>query len=439
MKRIITFILAAITGASILFAQKDQEWSQARREIHENILMTGSNFKSYMEPTEKPTRSPKGYEPFYISTYARHGSRWLCSDSEYTDAMGILERAHEKNNLTERGELLREQLNEIHETAINRIGDLTPLGEKQHHGIGKRMCQNFPEIFGAKNCQVDATSSVVIRCILSMVAECEEITAYNPKVAMHNESSQKFMYYISGPREQRIKDSNNERSARLRTNYKQKMTIWPRFWAEIMKDTTYRDEKFKDPGSLMRRVFDICRNMQSHEGMEIAKINLWDLFTEEEVYGQWYYRNINNYIGLSSGLAPFFMKSLLENFLNTADTIVNSKTYHGATLRFGHEVCLMPLAALLELDHCYPEIAVEDVDTLDRVWSDTRIFPMASNVQLIFYRPKKKKKNGDILVKAMLNEHEVSMPAQTDNYPYYKWADLEAYYRKKIADYDSGR
>ena len=97
MKRIITFILAAITGASILFAQKDQEWSQARREIHENILMTGSNFKSYMEPTEKPTRSPKGYEPFYISTYARHGSRWLCSDSEYTDAMGILERAHEKN------------------------------------------------------------------------------------------------------------------------------------------------------------------------------------------------------------------------------------------------------------------------------------------------------------------------------------------------------
>ena len=380
MKRIITFILAAITGASILFAQKDQEWSQARREIHENILMTGSNFKSYMEPTEKPTRSPKGYEPFYISTYARHGSRWLCSDSEYTDAMGILERAHEKNNLTERGELLREQLNQIHETAINRIGDLTPLGEKQHHGIGKRMCQNFPEIFGAKNCQVDATSSVVIRCILSMVAECEEITAYNPKVAMHNESSQKFMYYISGPREQRI-----------------------------------------------------------NEGMEIAKINLWDLFTEEEVYGQWYYRNINNYIGLSSGLAPFFMKSLLENFLNTADTIVNSKTYHGATLRFGHEVCLMPLAALLELDHCYPEIAVEDVDTLDRVWSDTRIFPMASNVQLIFYRPKKKKKNGDILVKAMLNEHEVSMPAQTDNYPYYKWADLEAYYRKKIADYDSGR
>ena len=134
MKRIITFILAAITGASILFAQKDQEWSQARREIHENILMTGSNFKSYMEPTEKPTRSPKGYEPFYISTYARHGSRWLCSDSEYTDAMGILERAHEKNNLTERGELLREQLNQIHETAINRIGDLTPLGEKQHHG-----------------------------------------------------------------------------------------------------------------------------------------------------------------------------------------------------------------------------------------------------------------------------------------------------------------
>ena len=397
--------------------------------------MAASNFKAYEAPTQRPSRSPRGYEPFYVSTYARHGSRWLCEDREYTDAIEILERAHAKDNLTERGEQLRQLINKVHESSLDRLGDLTPLGEQQHRGIGKRMCRNFPEIFGARNCHVDATSSVVIRCILSMAAECEEIAAFNPRVDIHNESSQKFMYYIAGPREQRIKDDVNARSMRQRINYRREMTVWPRFWAEIMKDTTYRDERFQDPGSLMNSVFGICRNMQSHQGTEIGQVSLWDYFTEDEVYGQWFYHNISHYISLSSGLAPFFMKSLLENFLETADTIIHSKTYHGATLRFGHEVCLMPLVALMELDHCSPEIAVEDVDTLDRVWADTRIFPMACNVQLIFYRPRKGRK-GDILVKAMLNEHEVSMPAHTDNFPYYRWADLEAYYRRKLAKYE---
>ena len=61
---------------------------------------------------------------------------------------------------------------------------------------------------------------------------------------------------------------------------------------------------------------------------------------------------------------------------------------------------------------------------------------MASNIQIIFYRPKKGE-TGDILVKAMLNEREVSLPIQTDQYPYYKWADLRKYYMDKIAKYEA--
>ena len=60
---------------------------------------------------------------------------------------------------------------------------------------------------------------------------------------------------------------------------------------------------------------------------------------------------------------------------------------------------------------------------------------MGCNIQLVFYRPKKGKE-GDILVKALLNERETYMPASTDNWPYYKWKDLREYYLNKIAAFE---
>ncbi len=80
-------MLAAVTAASMLFAQQD--WSKARQEIHDNIRLSASNLLAYVDPTEADalTPTPKGYEPFYMSHYVRHGSRWLCSDGEYQDVL----------------------------------------------------------------------------------------------------------------------------------------------------------------------------------------------------------------------------------------------------------------------------------------------------------------------------------------------------------------
>jgi hypothetical protein len=127
---------------------------------------------------------------------------------------------------------------------------------------------------------------------------------------------------------------------------------------------------------------------------------------------------------------PFSQRNLLKNIIETADTVTQTQ----ATLRFGHEVCVMPLACLLELDNC--GMAVKNLDELDTYWRNYRIFPMGCNIQLVFYRPKKGK-TGDILVKALLNEREAYMPAQTDCWPYYKWQDLRQYYLDKLAKFDA--
>ena len=135
---------------------------------------------------------------------------------------------------------------------------------------------------------------------------------------------------------------------------------------------------------------------------------------------------------------PFSQLNLLKNIIETADTVTKTQ----ATLRFGHEVCVMPLACLLELDNC--GMAVDNLDELDKYWRNYRIFPMGCNIQLIFYRPlpfkpkgkgKGLPKPGPVLVKALLNEREAYLPIETNQWPYYSWQDLREYYLKKIEDF----
>ena len=92
----------------------------------------------------------------------------------------------------------------------------------------------------------------------------------------------------------------------------------------------------------------------------------------------------------------------------------------------------MPLACLLELGNC--GLVTDDLEHLDDTWRNYNIFPMACNIQLVFYRPIKGK--GDILVKALLNERETTLPIKTKQYPYYKWKDLRAYYLERLKWYE---
>ena len=123
--RLYTFImLAAIGAASVVSAQSDN-WTEARKAIHRDRNLCGSNYTAYPTPTEKLTPAPKGYEPFYLTNYARHGSRWLCGDWQYQDVMKPLQAAREKGKLTAEGEQLLSAVEEFYKGAKGRIGELT--------------------------------------------------------------------------------------------------------------------------------------------------------------------------------------------------------------------------------------------------------------------------------------------------------------------------
>ena len=406
----------------------------AKEEIYADILKSGSNYMAYQAPTKALTKAPKGYEPFYMSHYGRHGSRWLINENDYTSVIRVFRRANELGKLTPLGKEALAKLERFIPTTKGRLGELSDIGEQQHHGIGRRMTENFPEIFSGKDAEVDARSTVVVRCILSMTAECEELTAFNPKMKMHNDVSESYQYYLNHNFSQRLKDASRNRGS-IVDEYKKKYTHPERFCRALFNDESYwNDEDFR-PRSFMRAVFNVITNMQSHGNGE----DMWNLFTTEECYDLWKIVNIDWYLGYAAapqtgGIMQFNQADLLHNIIETTDTIMASKTFkNGATLRFGHEVCVMPLACLLELDSCGRQ--VQDLDHLEDYWVNYRIYPMACNIQLVFYRSKKLK-DAPILVKALLNEKEATLPVPTDQYPYYKWDDLRAYYVKRLKEFE---
>ena len=101
-------------------------------------------------------------------------------------------------------------------------------------------------------------------------------------------------------------------------------------------------------------------------------------------------------------------------------------------LRFGHDTVLLPLVCLMGLNGY--DARIGDLDSVDRRgWACYRIFPMACNVQLVFYR--KNLRDKDVLVKILLNENEATLPIESSMAPYYRWADVREYFLHKLSLY----
>ena len=69
----------------------------AREEIEANKYLAGSNYLDYNRQmtTKALTPAPKGYTPFYMSHYGRHGSRWLISKDSYTSVVEPMQKARQ--------------------------------------------------------------------------------------------------------------------------------------------------------------------------------------------------------------------------------------------------------------------------------------------------------------------------------------------------------
>lgn len=426
MRRLIVSAIAAICCLTAS-AQTTKE------ETLSDINRTGGVYYAYPEPTVKQASVPKGYEPFYISHFGRHGSRYLISDHDYTRVADLLLEAHEANALTPLGEDLRQRLNTVMIEASGRGGDLSPLGVRQHRDIAERMYRDFPQVFAGKNTDISARSTLVVRCVLSMAAFTERLKELNPDLNVTRESSNRYMSYMNYyTKESDDYRTNGKYGKELYRKFKENHTNPDRLVASVFSSKDFIARRV-NPSDFMWSIYWLASDAQNTEG----KISFYDLFTSDEIYDLWQTFNYDFYVNCANyksnkGIRVANSKPLLRNIIETADSIIATGK-NGATLRFGHDGNIVPLAAILRLDGCYN--AIDNPDDFYKAFSDWKIAPMAANIQLIFVRNKKNPE--DILVKIMLNEQDKTIPVKSETAPYYPWKDVKDYYNRILSAPDA--
>lgn len=404
----------------------------AKQEIERQPKLSASNHVAYPyndATLPKLTAAPEGYEPFFIDHYGRHGSRWSTKISAYGKPAAQLEMAQRNHCLTAKGEQVLAVLHKGMEAGRERDGELSDVGAEQHQQIAERMFRNFPEVF-SDSAQVEARSTIIIRCILSMMNETNTLRGLNPKLKVHADASVHDMPWMGwGYGEDTLATPLRKRMDRYSDSAVAANVHPERLMRVLMSDQKFVADSIKSK-KLMNNLFEVAGMLQNYHAFDGE--NLLDLFTKEELYDLWRAQNIKWYVHWANApqngnRMPFIERGLLRNMVATADSMIASGG-HGAWLRFGHDTCLLPLACLMELDGANE--SVDDLRELEKRWVNYRIYPMACNVQLVFYR----KAGAPVLVKALLNEHEVTLPGAVKpvKFPYYRWSDVREYYLKKL-------
>ena len=392
--------------------------SGTKEEIAANPALAGNNLLAYPD-SELPrlTPAPDGYSPFHIEHYGRHGSRWLLSAGDYSRPVALLDSAERAGALTPAGKRLLGELRGEAAAAKENYGRLTPLGARQHRGIARRMLANFPEVF-ADSARVDASSTIVPRCLLSMTNELVEMTACNPRLRVTAEAGQPLQRILN-PCDYDTAAIELKRSLRPIFNEFRGRNVDSRRLVASLADTVRFPVDSATRARFFNDLFEIALNRQSH-----SLPLLTGYFTPEELYAQWEANNAKwhatcGFSPVSDNRMPRMTGPLVNNIVEQMDSAIAGNE-NGATLRFGHETVLLPLSAALRLNGMDAEIATLD-SVADR-WQAYRAFPMAGNIQIILYRHP----TLSPLVKILLNEREASLPIPTDKFPYYPWESVRA-------------
>jgi len=405
-------------------------WANAQTtaldEIRQDPGKCGGVYYAYPGPTKSLTDAPKGYKPFYISHYGRHGSRYLLSDNDYRRPLEALRKADEMNALTPLGKSALSRMEQIWLEAEFHGDELAPLGKRQHRGIAERMYQQYPQVFEG-DAMVYARSTTSMRVALSMVAFCERLKELNPKMNVAWETSRANMCYLnSHTRRYDELKKNREGWTRKHGEFCARGINPDRFVSAIISDTSFFGKAHIFPYMLMNGIYEVAANLQDME----TDVELYDLFTTEELYEFW--RNGNSWFYHCDADSPHNLgtaiestRPLLRNFIDCADEAIKGRCV-AADLRFGHDGNIIPLCAIMELEGCAAR--EDDIHKVDQVWHNYQVSPMGANIQLIFYR----NKTGHIIVKILHNENETSIPVKTDIYPYYHWDDVRAFWISKL-------
>jgi hypothetical protein len=403
-----------------------------RDDIRRDILCAGNNYRHYPEPQKALTPAPAGYVPFYISHYGRHGSRYHNRPDTYEVPWRILSVADKADALTPLGRDVLHRLTRIMNDADERTGEMTPIGAWQQREIARRMVERFPDVF-LDGVDIQARSTTMTRCILSMQYFLMQLSIMRPMLDIHHNATHRDMYYLN-QQDRHLHTLMDKASKDERLLAFQRSQDNPdRLIQSLFSDTAYVHSYIKAV-ELDDALFKIAAGIQNT--LMRDSLTLLDIFTDDEIYRHWKKDNAWRYVAygaspITGGVMPYSQRNLLRRIIHEADSCLRLPV-PSVNLRFGHETCIMPLACLLDVNGY--GVVTDDLESLERLgWAAYRLFPMGGNIQLVFYR--RHAKDPDVLFKVLLHEEEATLPLPAVQGPYYRWSDFRAYYLKKLDAY----
>ena len=382
-------------------------------QLNENPQKAYGNDCPYPFDNTKLTKTPKGYKPFYISHYARHGSRYYWNDKLYKELDTLLNTAHDKHQLTAEGEAFRSRFMAAKQELTTGVSELTQLGWEQHQRIARIMYNKFK-----KGGDVLAIASLSGRCVISMSAFCQELVQCNPNIEIREQSSR---FTLDGVVPTDGQNPVKHRFPRVRPRFEKnrdKFKIANTLHDDIIKRVFTSTEGL--PGNLHHISSNLINLYTSlpnigHQGM------MGNIITDKEIAEQWEASNLGSYSWVFG--PQYQMIPILQDIIRKADNVISGRSDRLADLRFGHDTCIGPLTVLMGINGADrdPEDPYE-VKNCYQNWQTCK----ASNIQLVFYRGKKQ--SDPILVKCLLNGNEATLPLPADLFPYYRWADFQQFY-----------
>lgn len=400
--------------------------------LQQNPLKIAASFYVYdYADVPELTPDPKGYEPFYISHFARHGARYCTK--EYGWLNDWLTKASVAGQLTAEGKEFFARYESFYKEVMHCSGNLTEVGKSQHRAMAKHMYERFPKVFkGMTN--IEAVSTESPRVIMSMWSFLSGIQSLDATTDIKADASGKYAPWLqpslpTSPYYVKSLYSFGKATDDAIKEYFENTVPWRAIAEKFFTSADVVEELFKvTPERFIGTVHGVVtgtRCLDKNQGC------FDDVFSAEELLQMWkgasagYFRDIANYEGSQSHVldyAAFTLGQIIEaadSDIATGDTQLR--------LRFGHDAGLGPLMACMNVNGYGRQASTfeEGIEIFP-----SYCVPMGASVQLIFYRSKKSK--GDILVKVLVNEQEATLPFEAVDGPYYSWNTLKAYYLPRI-------
>lgn len=330
----------------------------------------------------------------------------------------LLERASTLHTITPRGKKLMALNEKIIDASTGRWGVLDTLGKAEQQGIAMRTYGQFIRLF--RDGRINAVSSYVPRCIMSMYEFTHQIARLDNRVEITTSSGRQnnpLLRFFSDnqPYTQFTKSQEVNETIDAFAD-----SVMPRTVLRKLLGTSFPYDEIDEKEALMA----VYSTLAGTAAMEMpAKLS--EFVTLEEFNALWSVFNLRQYLthaGNSLSMLPAqIARPLLMDIIATTDSMVAGADIAPVQLRFGHAETLMPLLSLIQLPGC--SYYSDNMESVASNWLDFNIVPMASNFRLILFKSKK----GAYYVRADFNEIPVGLiPSRPDDI-YLPWEDARDY------------